>query len=109
MLGVLWTDKMSNEILYGSLPKLSDKIRSRRLKLAGHCIRHPELIANDLVLWKPEIVCGTARQGRPKETYGSMLLRDAGQNNKEKLRTLMGNRDAWKKLSDLDRASSPTS
>ena len=109
VLGVSWADKMSNEILYGSLPKLSDKIRSRRLKLAGHCIRHPELIANDLVLWKPEVVCGTARQGRPKETYVSMLLRDAGQNNKEELRTLMGNRDRWKKLSDLDRASSPTS
>ena len=36
VLGVLWRDNISNDILYGNLPKLSDKIRSRRLKLAGH-------------------------------------------------------------------------
>ena len=41
VLGVSWKDKVSSDILYGKLPKLSDKIRSRRLKLAGHCIRHP--------------------------------------------------------------------
>ena len=54
VLGVSWRDKVSNTVLYGKLPKLSDKIRSRRLKLAGHCIRHPELIASDLVVWEPE-------------------------------------------------------
>ena len=46
--GVSWKDKVSNDVIYGKLPKLSDKIRSRRLKLAEHCIRHPELLANDL-------------------------------------------------------------
>ena len=51
VLGVSWKDKVSNDVLYGKLPKLSDKIRSRRLKLAGHCIRHPELLANNLVTW----------------------------------------------------------
>ena len=50
VLGVSWRDKVSNTVLYGKLPKLLDKIRSRRLKLAGHCIRHPELIASDLVV-----------------------------------------------------------
>ena len=54
MLGVSWKDMVSNDVLYGTIPKLSDKIRSRRLKLAGHCIRHPELLANDLVTQEPE-------------------------------------------------------
>ena len=54
VLGVSWKDKVNNDVLYGTLPKLSDKIRSRRLKLAGHCIRHPELLANDLITWEPE-------------------------------------------------------
>ena len=38
VLGVSWNDNINNYIFYGSLPKLSDKIRSRTLKLAGHCI-----------------------------------------------------------------------
>ena len=61
VLGVSWKDKVKNDVLYGTLSKLSDKIRGRRLKLVGHCIRHPELLANDLVTWKPE-----ARRGETK-------------------------------------------
>ena len=53
-LGVSWKDKVNNVVLYGTLPKLSDNIRIRRLKLAGHCSRHPELLANDLITWEPE-------------------------------------------------------
>ena len=45
-LGVSWKDRIPNNILYGSLPKLTDKIKERRLKLAGHCYRHPELVAH---------------------------------------------------------------
>ena len=52
--GISWKDKVSNDVLYGMLPKLSDRMRSRRLKLAGYCIRHFELLANDVVTWEPE-------------------------------------------------------
>ena len=90
VLGVSWKDKVNNDVLYGTLPKLSDKIRSRRLKSAGHCIRHPELLANDLVTLKPEARRGEAKRGyRPRQSYLSMLLRDVGINTKEELRTLM--------------------
>ena len=65
VLGVSWKEKVSNDVLYGQLPELSDKIRSRRLKLAGHCIRHPELLANGLVSWEPEARRGENRRGRP--------------------------------------------
>ena len=34
-----------NSELYGNIPLVTDKIASRRLKLAGHCYRHPELSA----------------------------------------------------------------
>ena len=44
---------MTNKELYGDLPKLSCKIRERRLRLAGHCVRHREDIALKLVLWQP--------------------------------------------------------
>ena len=53
VLGISWKDKVSNITLYDSLPRLSNKLRSRRLKMAGNCISHPELLASDLFLWEP--------------------------------------------------------
>ena len=96
-------DRISNDILYGNLPKLSDKIKSRRLKLAGHCIRHPELLACDLVTWEPEAQRGEAKRGRPKQSYLSTLIRDVGTKPKEELRTLMRDRDLWRRISAIDR------
>ena len=54
VLGMSWKDnyKVRNITLYGNLPRLSNNLRSRRLKMAGHCFRHPELLASDLVLWE---------------------------------------------------------
>ena len=103
VLGVTWKDKVNNEVLYGRLPRLSDKIKSRRLKLAGHCVRHPEILANDLVLWEPEVGSGETKRGRPKQSYPSMLLRDVGTISKEELRTLMRDRDVWREVSTVDR------
>ena len=103
VLGVSWRDRISNDILYGNLPKLSDKIKSRRLKLAGHCIRHPELLACDLVTWEPEAQRGEAKRGRPKQSYLSTLIRDVGTKTKEELRTLMRDRDLWRRISAIDR------
>ena len=42
-LNVHWSSHTANAQLYGNLPRVSDKIASRRLQLAGHCHRHPEL------------------------------------------------------------------
>ena len=36
-------EHVTNEHLYSGLPKLSERVAARRLKLAGHCHRvHPE-------------------------------------------------------------------
>ena len=67
VLGVSWRDGIRNDILCGNLLKLSDKIKSRRHKLARRCIRHPELLACDLVTWEPEAQRGEAKRGRPKQ------------------------------------------
>ena len=89
--------------IYRKLSKLSYKIRGMRLKLAGHCIRHPELLANDLVSWEPEARRGETKRDRPRQRYLSTLLRDVGINKKEELRTLMWDRDIWRKKSAVDR------
>ena len=45
-----WERHVTNLELYGGLPRVSTKIRARRLRLAGHCLRHAELAASKLVL-----------------------------------------------------------
>jgi len=62
-LNISWREHVTNELLYGDLPKISTKIRTRRLKLAGHCARHPEEAASNLVLWVPDRA--SRGRGRP--------------------------------------------
>ena len=49
-MSVSWRKKVRKEVLYGNLLRVTNKIRERRLTLAGHCIRHSELVVSDLVL-----------------------------------------------------------
>ena len=53
VLGVKWDQFLTNKELYGNLPKLSDKIRGRRLMLAGHSRRSKNEKVSKLVLWTP--------------------------------------------------------
>ncbi|XP_047486517.1 uncharacterized protein LOC125037418 [Penaeus chinensis] len=39
ILNISWREHITNEELYKELPKLSENIRTRRLKFAGHCFR----------------------------------------------------------------------
>ena len=39
---VHWSQHMTNKQLYGDLPRITDKIRERRLRFAGHCCRSKE-------------------------------------------------------------------
>eukprot|EP00794_Sanderia_malayensis_P015472 gene15472-17050_t len=48
---VSWRDHVANIELYGDLPRLSQTVQQRRVRLAGHCIRHDEEVASSLVLW----------------------------------------------------------
>ena len=57
---ISWKSKTNNEKLYNGLPKVTDIISERMLNLAGHCVRHKEEMAYNLVLW-------TASIGRPHE------------------------------------------
>ena len=39
---VHWQQHINNQELYGSLPRVSETIRARRFRSAGHCARHNE-------------------------------------------------------------------
>ena len=94
-VNVHWSAHMTNEVLYGKLPALSDKIAARRLQLAGHCQRHPELSANKVVLWEP--THGRRSRGRKKTNYLDTLKRDTGAENSVELAALMEDRTVWRK------------
>lgn len=93
-LNVPWEDHIRNVDLYGYLPRLSDTIRQRRMRLAGHCMRHPELTASQLILWEP--THGRKSRGRPHATYIDTLKRDTGLSSASEIRTLMEDREQWR-------------
>ena len=93
---------ISNKELYNGLPKVTSKIAAQRLKLAGHCVRHPEEIASQLVLWEPSR--GTAVRGRKKTSFPDVLRRDTGLDDLDDIKKCMLNRDRWRELVALARS-----
>ena len=88
-----WSQKVTNEVLYGAIEKVSTKIRCRFLKFAGHCLRRDDEVVSDLVLWEP--THGTRRRGRPPESYIRNLERETGIPACE-MKVAMMNRDVWR-------------
>lgn len=95
-LNVHWSSHTSNAELYGKLPSIDAKIAERRLRLAGHCHRHPELSTQKLLLWEP--THGTRRRGRPRTTYINTLLRDTGVTSTHDITSLMEDRAVWRTM-----------
>jgi len=93
-LAVNWQDHVPNKDLYGTLEKVTDKIRHRRMKLAGHCFRHPEEVASSLVLWTP--AHGKRSRGRPSRNFVQQLEEDTGLDACE-IGAVMTNREEWRR------------
>ena len=93
-LNIHWSSHTPNQQLYGELPAVSDKIASRRLQLAGHCYRHPELSTQRLVLWEPKH--GHRGRGRPKTSFIDTLKRDTGASDTTEIASLMADGIIWR-------------
>ena len=102
LLDVSRKEKRTNQELYLDLPKLSEMVRERRLRLAGHCIRHEEEIAHQLVLWEPKR--GQRNRGRRAVTYLDNLKEDTNLEDAGEIRIKMMNREEWRKLARSGRA-----
>ena len=87
-------EKIPNEELYASLPPVSSKVSARKFNLAGHCVRHPEEEAPNLVLWDPSV--GKGNVGRRAVTYLETLKMDTGLETAKELKTAMEDRSVWK-------------
>jgi len=66
---------------------------SQGLKLAGHCVRHPEEAASNLVLWVPDR--GSRGRGRSTGTFIDTLMRDTGL-QLEEMHACMQDKGQWR-------------
>ena len=89
-LNVSWRQRMTNRELYGNLPQVSSKIAERRLRLAGHCVKHPEEIASQLILSEP--AHGRSSRGRQRLTFVDNLRTDTGIQDSNEIKTMMQDR-----------------
>ena len=93
-LHISWQEHSTNKNVYDKLPLVSSKIKSRRMRMAGHCIRHPQLSTNPLILWEP--TQGKANRGRRRLNYVDVFKKDTCLLEKEEIRTSMLDRDIWR-------------
>ena len=93
VFGISWKSHTTNAILYGNIPPVSDTIRTRRLRFAGHIHRLRNQPAQQLLFWQPKY--GHRYQGRPHKTYLDVLQEDTGMDPDE-LRVLMDDKEKWR-------------
>ena len=87
---ISWKSHPTNKSLYGTLPRVSETVRQRRLSLAGHVSRHEEP-AGKLLLWTPN---AKRRIGRPYVTLKSIIEEETGLSGQELL-AAMADRQRW--------------
>ena len=93
ILNVHWSQKVTNEVLYGAIERISTKIRRRFLKFTGHCLRIDGDVFSDLVLLEP--THGIRRRGRPPESFIRNLECETGISASE-MRVAIMNHDVWR-------------
>ena len=98
--------RITNSELYGNLPKVSSKVAQRRLRIAGHAQRHPELTLHSVLLWEP--LHGRAGRGRPRQTYIDTLRADTGLQDTRDIANIMEHRERWRDIVHGSREYYPT-
>ena len=99
-LNISCQEHSTNKNVYGKLPLVSSRIKSRRMRMSGHCIWHPELSTHPLIVWEP--TQGKVNRGRRRLNYVDVLKKDTGLLEKEEVRTSMLDRDIWRELTHTD-------
>ena len=94
VLNLHWNQHTTNEELYGGMMKLPNKIRERRLRFVGHCVRHNDEVVSKLVLWDPQH--DYSKRGRPTTTYLNTLRDDTGIRSCSEIKAVMMDRNLWR-------------
>ena len=93
VLNTSWQQHPTKEYLYGQLSPISQTIKERRTRFAGHCWRSKREMVSDVLLWTPKH--GYTSVGHPQKTYIQQLSEDCGC-LPEDLPNLMDERDVWR-------------
>ena len=104
-LNIDWKARLTNNTVYGKLPRVSTKIQERRMRLAGHVHRHADLVANKVVLWEPSH--GHRGRGRPPLTFVDIIRSDTELASTMEIERIMSNRKLWRELIDTRRLYPP--
>lgn len=91
-LNISWQSHTPNEVVYGDLPKVTEKVRQRRLRAAGHYHRHKEEIAEEVLFWEPK----HGKPGARNKTYVQQLREDTGLDNNKEVQAAMEDRKLWR-------------
>ena len=93
VLNISKNTHVTNKILYEGIPRVSEKVAARRMRLAGHCQRHQELPASRLVLWEP--THGHRSRGRTTHMCGH-TQEGCRSSNYQRTYQMCGESDDWK-------------
>ena len=75
VFNVHWKEHVTNEELYGTMMRVTDKIQERRMRFAGHNIREAGTPLSKLILW--ELTHERSSRGQPTLSYVEVLKSDA--------------------------------
>ena len=93
ILNKSWRQHPTKQQLHGYLPPITETIKVRRIRHAGHCWRSRDDLISDVLLWTP--TRGRAKAGRLARTYIQQLCEDTG-SSPEDLPEAMNDRDEWR-------------
>ena len=94
-LNIKWQQRLTNKQLYKDIPPISEVLRERRLRFAGHCYRAENECVRDVLFWDPKH--GKRSRGRPATTYINMITEDTGLTVPD-LQNVMRDRKLWQEI-----------
>ena len=97
-LNVPWQTHTTNRELYGKLQPISERLKTRRLKLSGHCVRKGDEAAAKVLLWQPKR--GRKSRGAPKKDYIKQITEDTGL-ERDDIRMCIIDRTVWKAITEV--------
>ena len=103
-LNVSWQTHTTNKELYGNMMPISERLRLRRLRFAGHCARREEEAVSKVLLWQPKH--GKKDRGPPRKDYIKLLSEDTGLTRQD-LKNCMQDRSVWKAIVEVRPSGSP--
>ena len=89
-----WRQRITNEVLFAGLPRISTTIRERYLSFSGHCWKSETEVVSDLVLREPKH--GERSVGGQARTFVDLLEAESGV-PRDCLPAAMDDRVGWRK------------